>query len=125
MELEVKRLTAVEVHAHKIVDLGLDPTALDLTSPEGMAGALRRAAAFLCPCSASTLVRSVIKPLRGLVSDMEGAKNMVEQALEAIVSHGDIVEQHDLADEQQTSSRVLLYAAPLSFVARQSGMVIL
>jgi hypothetical protein len=121
----VKRLTAVEVHARKMVDLGLDPTALDLTSAEGIAGALRRAAGFLCPCSASTLVRSVIRPLRGLVPDMESAKDLIEQVLEAIVAHGDIVEQHDLADEQQASSSVLLYAAPLSFVARQSGVVIL
>lgn len=121
----MKRLTAVEVHARKMVDLGLDPTALDLTSPEGIAGALRRAAGFLCPCSASTLVRSVIRPLRGLVPDMEGAKDLVEQVLEAIIAHGDIVEQHDLADEQVATSRLLLYAAPLSFVARQSGVVIL
>lgn len=121
----MKRLTAVEVHARKMVDLGLDPTALDLTSPEGIAGALRRAAGFLCPCSASTLVRSVIRPLRGLVPDMEGAKDLVEQVLEAIVAHGDIVEQHDLADDQGASSHLLLYASPLSFVARQSGVVIL
>ena len=121
----MKRLTAAEVHARKMVDLGLDPTALDLTSPEGVAGALRRSAGFLCPCSASSLVRSVIRPLRGLVPDIEGAKDLVEQVLEAIVAHGDIVEQHDLADEQSASSRLLLYSAPLSFVARQSGVVIL
>lgn len=121
----MKRLTAVEVHARKMLDLGLDPAALDLTSEEAISGALRRAAGFLCPCSASTLARSVVRPLRGLVPDMDNAKEMVEQSLEAIVAHGDIVEQHDLADDQQNSARVLLYAAPLSFIARQSGMVIL
>lgn len=121
----MKRLTAVEVHARKMLDLGLDPTALDLTSQEAISGALRRAAGFLCPCSASTLVRSIARPLRGLVPDVENAKEIIEQSLEAIVAHGDIIEQHDLADEQQSSARVLLYAAPLGFIARQSGMVIL
>lgn len=121
----MKRLTPAEVHAQKMVDLGLDPTAVDLSSQEGIAGALRRAAGFLCPCSASTLVRSVVRPLRGLVPDTESAKDLIEQTLEAVVAHGDIVEQHDLADEQHLSSRVLLYAAPLSFVVKESGLVIL
>jgi hypothetical protein len=123
--LEVKRLTAAEVHEIKMADLGLDPTALDLASQEAIAAALRRAAGFLCPCSASTLLRSVVRPLRGLVPDMDDAKIMVEQVLEAIVAHGDVVEQHELTDDQPASLRLLLYAAPLSFVARQSGGVVL
>jgi hypothetical protein len=46
--------------------LALDPSALDLTSIEAIAGALRRAASFLCPCGAATLVRTVVRPLQGL-----------------------------------------------------------
>jgi hypothetical protein len=121
----MRRLTATEVHARKMVELGLDSAALDLTSEEGVAGALRRAAGFLCPCSASTLVRSVVRPLRGLVTDIDAAKEIIEQTLEATIAHGDIVEQHDLTEDQQVHSRILLYAAPVSFVARQSGLIIL
>ncbi|WP_437984767.1 hypothetical protein [Sorangium sp. So ce117] len=120
----MKRLTAAEVHAHKIAELGLDPEALDLTTAEGLAGALRRAASFLCPCSAASLVRAVVRPLRGLVPDLDRAQELVEATLEAMIAHGDVLEQPDVEGET-SSSRVLLYAAPASFVARQSGLVIL
>jgi len=120
----MRRLNAKEVHAQKIRELGLDPEALDLTTPEGLAGALRRAASYLCPCSAATLVRAVVRPLRGLVPDLDKAKEMVEATLEAMTSHGDMLEQPDV-QEGAPSARVLLYAAPASFVARQSGLVVL
>jgi hypothetical protein len=122
--VSMRRLTAGEVHARKIRELGLDPDALDLTTPEGLAGALRRAASYLCPCSAATLVRAVVRPLRGLVPDMEQAKELVEATLEAMISHGDVLEQPELQDGSPTP-RVLLYAAPASFVVRQSGLVVL
>lgn len=122
--VSMRRLTAGEVHAQKIRELGLDPEALDLTTPEGLAGALRRAASYLCPCSAATLVRAVVRPLRGLVPDMEQAKELVEATLEAMISHGDVLEQPELQDGSPTA-RVLLYAAPASFVVRQSGLVVL
>src|SRR6185369_14610935 len=102
-----------QVHAKKIRDLGLDPEALDLTTPEGLAGALRRAAGYLCPCSAATLVRAVVRPLRGLVPDLDKAKEIVEETLESMISHGDVLEQSEVR-EGAPSGRVLLYAAPAS-----------
>jgi hypothetical protein len=120
----VRRLTAQEVHARKVRELGLDPEALDLMTPEGLAGALRRAASYLCPCSASTLVRAVVGPLRGLVPDLDAAKELVEETLEAMTAHGDVLEQPEIHGET-LSSRVLLYAAPASFLVRDSGLVIL
>jgi hypothetical protein len=120
----VRRLTPQEVHAQKIRELGLDAEALDLTTPEGLAGALRRAASYLCPCSAATLVRAVVRPLRGLVPDMEKAKELVEATLEAMLSHGDLLEQPE-QQEGSPTARVLLYAAPATFVARNSGLVVL
>ena len=121
----MRHLTAAQVHAQKIRELGLDPTALDLTTTEAIAGALRRAASFLCPCSATTLVHGVVSPLRGLVPDLDAAKEGVEETLEAMIAHGDILEQRDFSDEPISKSRVLLYAAPPSFVARRSGLVVL
>lgn len=120
----MRHLTAEEVHAQKIRELGLDPDALDLTTPEGLAGALRRAASFLCPCSAATLVRAIVRPLRGLVPDLEKARELVEETLEAMISHGDVLEQPELQDGTPTA-RMLLYAAPASFVVRQSGLAVL
>lgn len=122
--VSMRRLTAAQVHARKIRELGLDPEALDLTTPEGLAGALRRAASYLCPCSAATLVRAVVRPLRGLVPELDKAKELVEDTLDAMVAHGDVLEQPEVQDGSP-SARVLLYAAPASFVVRQSGLVVL
>lgn len=122
--VNMRRLTVGEVHAQKIRELGLDPDTLDLTTTEGLASALRRAASYLCPCSAATLVRAVVHPLRGLVPDLEKTKALVEDTLEALVAHGDLLEQPELQDGTQTA-RMLLYAAPASFVARQSGLIVL
>jgi hypothetical protein len=120
----MRRLTVEEVHARKVGELGLDPKAVNLMTPEGLAGALRRAASYLCPCSGATLVRAVVQPLRGMVPDLDVAKELVELTLEAMVAHGDVLEHPDLQGDT-SSTRVLLYAAPASFVVRQSGLVIL
>jgi len=121
----MKRLTAIEVHARKVAELGLDSSALDLTSAEAIAGALRRTASFLCPCAAATLVRGVVRPLRGLVDDLEETKDLIEETLEAMIAHGDILEQHEISEDHNHARGTLLYAAPPSFVSRQSGAIIL
>lgn len=122
----MKRLTATEVHARKVAELGLDAAALDLTSIEAIAGALRRSASFLCPCAPTTLVRGVVQPLRGLVDGPEGeTKELVEHVLEALIAHGDILEHREVGEDVTRGARTLLYAAPASFVSRQSGAVLL
>lgn len=120
----MKRLTAKEVHALKVAELGLDQTALDLSSIEAVAGALRRTASFLCPCTAPTLVRSVLRPLRGLLEDPEATKLLVEETLEAMIAHGDIHEHPEIGEGLGHSGRPLLYAGPPSFILRQSGTAI-
>lgn len=121
----MKRLSSEEVHAQKIAELGLDPTALDLTSVEGIACALRRAASFQCPCSATTLIRAVVRPLRGLVADLDSFRLLVEETLDAIIAHGDLHEHEDIGAGGGHSRARLLYAAPPGFVIRESGMVLL
>ena len=123
--MELRRLTSMEVHASRVAQLGLDPTALDLTSVEAIAAALRRVASFLCPCAPSTLIRGVVRPLRGLVGDIEAVKGLVEQTLDAMIAHGDFLEHHDIEEDAARGTTSLLYAAPASFVARESGTVIL
>lgn len=120
----MKRLTAREVHAHKIRELGLDPDSLDLMTAEGLSAVIRRAASYLCPCSEATILRAVVEPLRGLVEDMEEAKKLAESTLEAMIAYGDLQEQADVRSET-SSTRVLLYATPPSFVMRQSGVALL
>jgi hypothetical protein len=121
----MRRLTVAEVHAEKVAELALDPSALDLTSIEAIAGALRRAASFLCPCGAATLVRTVVRPLQGLVDDLQEMKVLVEETLEAMVAQGDIFEHRDVEESTGHEKAALLYAAPPAFVLRRSGTVIL
>src|SRR4029450_2793914 len=97
----------------------------NLTSIEAIAGALRRAASYRCPCSGATLAREVVRPLRGLVDNLDATKGIVEDTLEAMIAHGDIVEHQDVSEEPSRGLGSLLYAAPPSFVARGSGAVIL
>ena len=122
----MRRLTAEEVHAQKVAELGLDPTAFDLTSAEAIAAGLRRAGTFLCPCSASSLVRAVVRPLRELVCDYEAVQALVEDALEAMIAYGDFLEHRDVEGPPGNgAASLLLYLAPAGFVARESGSVIL
>lgn len=121
----MKQLTASELHALKVAELSLDPNAVDLTTVEALAGALRRAASFLCPCTAPTLLRAVLQPLRGLVADLEATRVSCEDILEAAIAHGDLLEQRDVVSAGSDTTASLLYAAPPSFVVRQSGAVML
>ncbi len=121
----MKQLGAADVHAQMVTELGLDPSAVDLTSIEAVAGALRRAASFLCPCTALTLIRAVVRPMRGLVQDLDAFKELVHETLEAMIAHGDILEHRDVEEDPGHGAAALLYAAPAGFVARESGTVFL
>ena len=119
----MKVISPEDVHAVAVAQLGLDAGAVDLTAIEAVAAALRRAAGFLCPCAASTLVRAVVRPMDGLVADMDEFKEAVETTLDAIVAQGDLIEQRELNEVGRAA--VLLYPAPPGFVRRQSGAAIL
>ena len=118
----MRQLTRTEVHSRGIGQLRLDPNALDLTSVEAIAAALRRAARFLCPCASATLMRAVVEPMRGLVEEIEVFRESVWDTLEAMIAHGDFLEHGDI---EGSSNAALVYGAPLGFVARDSGAVIL
>lgn len=121
----MRRISAKEVHERKIIELRLDSDALDLTSTEAIAGALRRVASFSCPCAGSTLVRGVVRPLRGLVDDLADFKDSVETVLDAMIAHGDLIEQARISEDSCYETELLLYAASPCFIMRQSGVVIL
>ena len=120
----MRQRSPLEVRQLKVADLGFDSQKVEFTSVEVIAAALRRAATLLCPCSAGTLVRAVVEPLRGLVDERDAIKTLVEETLEATVSHGDLVEFREFGldpSQQQT----LLFAAPQAFASRKSGAQIL
>ena len=110
-----------EAVRHRILSrLGLDSGRYALESEEAIASALRRTARFLCPCVEGTLVRSVVKPLRGLVTDLQATKEKVAETLEAMVAYGDLLEFEELETDQAKGGK-RLFAARLAFVSRKNG----
>ncbi len=121
----MQHISAEDLQALKVRELGLDPSCLDLVSIEALATALRRAASLLCPCPAPTLLRSVLDPLDGLASDPKAVAALAESTLEALVGYGDVLELGDLQPTCSKSERRVLFLAPPSFVLRQTGMALI
>jgi len=90
------RVDALSLHI-----LGLDPSIVDLSKGVAIACALRRAAAFLCPCANRTLVRAILEPFHGLYEKTELSPS-VEEMLEALITHGDLLELQDATQEVGT-----------------------
>ena len=121
----MRRLSTSEVHSRGVAQLGLDPHTLDLTSVEAIAAALRRAALIFCPCASATLVRVIVEPMKELVEDIDTFRDSVWDTLEAMIAHGDFFEHADIEEPSTPSNATLVYGAPVRFVARDSGSVIL
>ena len=119
----MRTLSVEEVHARMVGRLGLDPSAADLSFPEALACAVRRAAGLVCPIPPRSLVRAVLRPFRGLVEN-DGLKERVENMVETLLAHGDLLEleRSEMGGDEVV---VQIYAAPPSFVRRGSGAVIL
>ena len=118
-------ITQSELHRLGVATLGLDPEACDLTSTEAIAASLRRVAGFMCPCSESALVQAVMEPLEGFVDDRAQLLQTIENTLEALVGYGDLLEEIEVSVVAQSRRGSLVYAAPPSFVWRQSGSALL
>jgi hypothetical protein len=124
----VRILSPEEVHAAAVAGLGLDPQRSDLTTPEAIAAALRRAAGFHCPCAPRVLVNAVLAPLRSLVppgTGLAGVQDRVEALLDALAGYGDLLEAPEVHGVDSFSGPRVLYAAPPRFVLRRDGSAFL
>lgn len=120
----MKRITIPELNALSIRKLGLDSASLDLSSVEAIAGALRRAAGFLCPCVSSELLEQVVESIEGVTEDPTELRELVDETLEALIAYGDLVEC-SVPPAGQTKGVDMLYLSPPSFVCRQDGSAFL
>ena len=125
MGLGVRARGRHEVIRASLRELGLDPTVDGgLASAEALAASLRRAAGVYCPVSRSALVRVATEPLRDLVDDPGSLNQRVEEVLEAVIAHGDLIELPEVAPLGEPG-RTLVYVAPPAFVERKSGDLLL
>jgi hypothetical protein len=117
----MKALPLRLVQTRCIEQLGLDSTALDLSSPEALAAVLRRLASFLCPCPSTKLVKAALALLEPLV-DMDSLRDSISNTLDDLTGYGDLIESGDISG--QSSGRMIYLAAP-SFVEASANMILL
>ena len=119
--IEVVRAEAVVMTA--AISLGLPVEGAATLDDTYLAALIRRLAGFLCPCSPTTLVRSVIDSHRALAPDGPEFAERVGDSVEALTAIGDLLELSEVSAADEAVKRTSLFAAPPSFVARASGSV--
>lgn len=116
--MSIERLERSEATARAVGVLGLDPTAVDLVSPEGLCASLRRAASFWCPASPRQLVDAVLDALTPLSPGIE--RDELAEALDMLIGAGDLLEL------RASGSRTrLLFLGPPSYVEKRPGHYVL
>lgn len=118
----MRTLNRQELQTECVTQLSLDPTAVDLSSPEAIAALLRRAASFNCPCTASTLISVVLQSLGVFEDQQRPTRDEVSDMLESVLAYGDLVEAPEITG---TSKERLLYLAPPAYVEISPVMFLL
>lgn len=122
MDMGVEAITPNDVATDAVAVLGLDVDAVDITSVEALAAALRRAASFLCPTTPARLARSVDEAITGLPGYGDETTALIESTLNSLLSYGDLIE---LIVDEDEGRRRKLFLGPPSFVRRRSGACLL
>lgn len=114
-------LTVPEGSKLSVRALGLDAELIELTSQEGIAASLRRAASFMCPTSPSRLINAVLAVLRPLAPDEAIARDQLADLLDLLIAAGELLElRHGIE-----SSVRLLYLGSPSYIERHPGAYLL
>jgi hypothetical protein len=121
----MRRISAQELHERSIRSLAMDSSSLDLTTIEGIAGLLRRAAGFLCPSAETELSDAVFQSLRDLSNDPEHLLELIHTTLANVVAYGDLIESPAPQAQDENSPGTFLYLTPPSFVMRRDGSAFL
>jgi hypothetical protein len=113
--MAVTRLKAVDIE-HQAVKALLLPANLALSSREGIAASIRRAASFTCPTTSGSLVRITSEVLRGLPGFDDETPQVVAPLIEDLCAYGDLLE---LPVEDEAGPRRKLFLGPPSYVCRE------
>jgi hypothetical protein len=120
--MTVSQLSHAEAAELAVQVLGLDPDFVSLSSAEGIAASIRRAASFMCPTSPRQLISAVAAVLQPLDGGSEPARHAISDLLDSLIATGDLLE---LRDEVDGRSVRLLYLGPPSYVERGPGVYLL
>jgi hypothetical protein len=120
--MALAQVTSADVATEAVHTLGLDPTVIDLVSPEALAASLRRAASVLCPATPGAIVRAVVEVLEDLPGFDSPSSEDLEDLVGALVAYGDLLE---LPLEDAGTARRHLFLGPPGFVRRSTGCIVL
>lgn len=118
--MELSQLTDAETRHRAIAGLGFDSSNLTFASPEVLSEQIRCFASLFTPVTPRRLIASVLESVRFLVVDPIPIRQVIEDLVDSLVAHGDIVEAVD-----PMSARRRLYLTSPSFVMRNSGDALL
>lgn len=119
--MTLSSLTPDDAAALSVRTLGMDSDLVGLSSPEGLAASLRRAASFMCPTNPSRLVDAVLAAVRPL-SDDDLRRDEVADLLDLLIASGDLLE---LRQEMEGRMVRLIYLGPPSYIERAPGTYML
>ena len=111
-------VTTTEVLAGCRRTLGM-PDDQEAVLDDAMLAALaRRCAGIHCPCSRATLRASLLECTHGLPASFDDLAESVDNAIEALIVGGDVLELNDVAIDDSEVRQSWVFAAPPSFVIR-------
>ncbi len=122
--MKAKIISAADIVKEVVRELGFNPDDVTVTSIEVLSSLIRRTAGLLCPCPRQRLLKNILQSLEGIVQNHMGLRDSVDETIDSLVAHGDLVEHDDISREF-TRSAIVLNRAPLSFIRRSSGACIL
>ena len=102
--------------------LGLAGQGIALSSTEGLAVSLRRAASVLCPATPRQLVQAVLDAVVPLSPVDSVSRDTLTDLVDALVACGDLIE---LSEESDEKARRLLYLGPPTYVEKSPGKFLL
>lgn len=124
MAMRTKLLSAADVARGMIEDLRLDPNILGVTDIEVLSALTRRTAGLLCPCPRKRILKNILQSLDGVVFDPGELRDAIDETIDTLVAHGDLLEHNDVTRES-SRNEVVLNRAPMAFVRRDSGACVL
>jgi hypothetical protein len=124
MAMRMKKLSSDDVARGMVEDLRLDSNILGIAEIEVISALVRRTAGLLCPCPRKRILKNILQCLDGIVPDPGGLRDTIDETIDTLVAHGDLLEHNDVTRESPRSE-VVLNRAPMAFVRRNSGACVL
>ncbi|MFD9826386.1 hypothetical protein ACFWXB_02820 [Tsukamurella tyrosinosolvens] len=119
--MTVESLSPDDAAALSVRTLGMNPELVGLSSPEGLAASLRRAASFMCPTSPSRLIAAVLATVSPL-TEGDLKRDTLADLLDLLIASGDLLE---LRQDLQGRMVRLVYLGPPCYIERAPGTYML